>query len=165
MTKVKTKMNIRIIGILMAVVLFVNMLTATAHAAGPEILKTGTTYIGSFTFTDTNTTPIKTINGTKVTFQVYWRTADGGGDAPNVDQGIGNTKLTLQIIDANTNKALTSKKVFYPQDNDSWYQYAEISVNVTKGQKVKLWFDASSVGTSNGKYRSIYVRDYYAVVK
>ena len=102
-----------------------------------------------------------------MTFKVYWRIADGGASSPKKDTGVGPVKLTLQILDASTNKAITSKKVFYPKDNDSWYQYAEISANVTKGKKVKVWFDASSVNPSgsNGHYRSIYIQGLDAVVK
>lgn len=151
-----------------AAMLLVCISTGTAYAAGVETLEPGITEMGDFVFFNNNTTPVKTINGSHVTIYVNWRRADGLYGAPAADEGIGDVKLTMRIIDANTNTALTSDQVFY-YDNTAVNGYVtdEISLDVTQGQKIKIFMDASSVNpaTSNGKYRSIYIRSFGAEVR
>ncbi len=162
MNKAKT----RAIGFILTLVLALStVFSSKVSAAGTETLNVGETPIGSFTFTNTNTTPIKTIKGTKVTFTVNWRVADGASGAPDVDKGIGDAKLTMKVLDASTGKTIAGPKTFKRgTGDDTWYLTNSITVNVKYGQKVRVWFDASSVGQSNGKYRSIYIRNFEAKV-
>lgn len=166
MKKITKNLKKRLLS-LMAVMVLVFSSMGTAYAAGVETLAPGITEMGDFVFFNNNTTPVKTINGSHVTIYVSWRRADGLYGAPNVDQGIGDVKLTMRIIDANTNAALTSDYVFYYDGTAvDGYVTDEISLDVTQGQKIKIFMDASSVNpaTSNGKYRSIYIRGFVAQV-
>lgn len=164
----KFKMNLRKrLCSLFAIMLLVLSSTGTTYAAGVETLEPGITEMGDFVFFNNNTTPVKTINGSKVTIYVNWRRADGLYGAPNADTGIGDVKLTMQILDS-TGNAITSPQVFYYDDTAvDGYVTDEISLDVTSGQKIKIFMDASSVdpSSSNGNYRSIYIRAFTAQVQ
>lgn len=165
MKKFSKKFKVRLLSIITAMIMALSG-AVTAYAAGVETLDPGLTVMGTFAFNNNNTTPVKTINGTHVTLYVTWRRADGLYGAPSGDQGIGDVKLTMQILDS-TNNAITGQYVFYYDETASnGYVTDQISLNVTKGQKIRIWFDASSVNPaqSNGKYRSIYIKDFWAVV-
>lgn len=136
-----------------------------AYAAGVETWNKGIIEIGSFTFNNENKTPSKTINGTNVELHFGWRRADGLYGSPAGDQGIGDVKLTIQIFDTAGN-ALTGKYVFYPDEQDDGLTQSEIDLTVPYGQKIRIWMDASSVNPSqsNGKYRAIYMGEFWAFV-
>jgi len=136
------------------IMLFSN--TGLAYAAGVETWNPGIVEIGSFTFDNNNTTPAKTINGSHAQIYVRWRKADS-------DRGLGDVKLTMQIRDTKGN-ALTEKYVFYYDDPVDGYVTDTISLNVTPGQQIRIWFDASSAGQSNGNYRSIYIKNFWAFI-
>lgn len=155
----KWRKRIVSIVVLLAVILVGNFPTEV-NAAGIENLYSGVNNIGGFTFTNVNTTPTKTVEGTSVTFTIKWKKADS-------DAGIGDVKLTMQILDATTGNALTGKYVFTRDATDTEeYITDSFQVNVANGQKIKIWFDASSVdvSTSNGKYRSISISSLWAIV-
>lgn len=160
------KINTRCISLVLTLALMLSSIfSINAFAAGIEDLKPGYNDIGSFTFTDTNTTPVKTVLGTHVDFGVTWRVADGYYGIPNIDKGIGEVKLTLKILDANTGAVLAGPITHIRQpEEDTWFLSTVISANVYYGQKVRVWFDASSVGPSNGNFRSVHVRDFSAKV-
>ena len=126
--------------------------------AGVETLPYGTYGIGPFTFIDNNLTPVKTVAGSTVSFRIVFQKA-------SQDQGIGPVKLTVQIRDIYGN-AISDKWV-YPLSSDNEIKSIttpEINLGYT-GRKIQIWFDASSVGASNGNYRSIYVSSFTAYVK
>lgn len=158
------KIKKRLFGVLVAIVMLVTS-TNLSYAAGVETWEPGLIEVGSFTFNDENTTPVKTINGTQVSINFGWRRADGLYGSPAGDQGIGDVKLTIQIFDAVGN-ALTGKQVFYPDEGSNGMTYSNITLNVPYGQKIRIWMDASSVNPSqsNGKYRAIYVKNFWAFV-
>lgn len=167
MTNAK-KRSFRVLSVIMVLVAVVTCFSTTASAAGAETLNKGKTSIGEFNFTDKNTTPPKTIKGTKVTFEFLWRMADGycgNGKSEDRDQNQAYPpKLTLQILDYDTGKALTGKVVFHAS-SDTWYSPARISTKVPYGKRVKVWFDASSEpGESNGAFRSIHIHQFIGVV-
>lgn len=151
-----------------AVMLLVLSSAGTAYAAGTETLDPGLTEMGDFVFFNNNTTPVKTINGTNASINISWRKADGLYGAPNADTGIGDVKLTVKILDSSGN-ALTGTHVFYYDDATAvnGYMNNEINLNVTQGQKIRVFMDASSVNPSqsNGNYRSIYIRNFWAFVQ
>lgn len=136
-----------------------------AYAAGVETWNKGIIEIGSFTFNDENMTPAKTINGTNIELHFGWRRADGLYGSPAGDKGIGDVKLTIQIFDTAGN-ALTGKYVFYPNEQGDGLTQSEIDLTVPYGQKIQIWMDASSVNPSqsNGKYRTIYMGEFWAFV-
>lgn len=165
MKKSTKSIKVRLLSIISAIVLLLSN-SFTTYAAGIETLDPGLTVMGTFAFNNVNTTQAKTVNGTNVTIYVNWRRADGLYGSPNGDAGIGDVKLTMQILDT-TGKALTGKYVFYYDETaNNGYVLDEIDLNVTKGQKIRVWFDASSVNPSqsNGRYRSIYIKDFWAFV-
>lgn len=167
MKKIVVNLKKRLLSFMVVMVLVFSS-AGTAYAAGVENLDPGLTEMGDFVFNDTNTTPVKTINGSTASINVSWRRADGLYGAPNVDAGLGDVKLTMQIIDATTDNPLTGKYVFYYDDTAvNGYVNDEIILNVTPGQKIKIWMDASSVNPSqsNGRYRSIYIRNFWAYVQ
>ena len=164
MKKFSKKFKVRLLSIITAMIMALSG-AVTAYAAGVETLYTGITEMGDFAFNDTNLTPAKTVQGSKVTINVAWRKADGLYGSVNGDQGIGDVKLTMQIRDTAGN-ALTGKYVFYYDETAvDGYVSDQISLNVTPGQKIRIWMDASSVNPSqsNGTYRAIYIRDLWAL--
>lgn len=166
MKKIAKSWKKRLVSIIACMVLVLSA-TITSHAAGIEDLDPGITEMGDFVFYNNNTSPAKTVNGSHVTINVAWRRADGLYGAPNADAGLGDVKLSMRILDANTGNALTGTHVFYYDGTaTNGYVNDEISLNVTPGQKIQIWMDASSVNPSqsNGKYRSIYIRDFWALV-
>lgn len=158
------KIKKRLFGVLVAIVMLVTS-TNLSYAAGVETWEPGLIEVGSFTFNNQNITPVKTINGTQVSINFGWRRADGLYGSPAGDQGIGDVKLTVQVLDSARN-AITGKYVFYPDEGSNGMTYSNITINVPYGQQIRIWMDASSVNPSqsNGKYRAIYVQDFWAFV-
>lgn len=122
---------------------------------GVEDWKYGTNHMSPFTFTNTNTTPTKTILGTNV------KIAGVACKAPG-DAGIGNVILTIRLKDENGNflpfiytKELSS--AFSSFETPKWDLEGY-------GKKIHVWFDASSAGASNGHYRSIQLTSFRGIV-
>lgn len=154
------KSNRRIICSLLALMLLVSGVTATkASAAGVETLPAGSYEIGGFTFTNNNLTPVKTVGATgHIKFGVAWRIS-------NNDAGLGDIKLTVQVRNASTQRVLTSMVVKREPSDDGWYIYDETSpIYVTAGTKLQIWFDASSVGASNGNYRTALIKSFTSIL-
>lgn len=125
--------------------------------AGTENLPVGSYEIGSFTFTDTNLTPVKTVLGSNVSFGIAFRKA-------STDTGIGGVKLTVQIRDTNGN-ALSPKWVYTPSDDSVLTFVTTPTINLGyRGRPIRIWFDASSTGQSNGNFRSIEVASFISYV-
>lgn len=168
MKKITKKLKIRLMSILTCAIVAVSGMAAMPVNAAVTTLNPGVTEMGNFVFSDTNTTTSKTVNGTDVTIYLNWRRADGQYGAPNSDQGLGDVKLTFQILNANTGAAITSKQVcYYDSTAQNGYVTDQVHFTVPYGQKIRVWMDASSVNpsASNGKYRSIYIRSFSAFVK
>lgn len=159
--KIKAKGLRRIVGAFLVLAMLVSSVSAvnTASAAGNDILPYGEYSIGSFTFTDTNQTPVKTVGASgMLKFGVNWRVAKD-------DKGIGEIKLTVKVKNANTGQVLSSMVVKRENTDDGYYVYDETpAIYVTKGTKLKIWFDASSVGKSNGYYRRAYIQYFGSVI-
>lgn len=126
--------------------------------AGVETLPYGMYDIGAFTFTDNNYTPVKTVEGSVVSFGFLFQKA-------SIDQGIGPVKLTVQICDENCNPI--SPKWEYALNSDSAMMgvYTPDFNLGYAGRKIRVFCDASSVGASNGHYRSIWVRSFTSYVQ
>lgn len=122
-------------------------------AFAAEVWYSGQNYYANYTFHDTNLTPYKEIanSGTLVV----------GGSFYKNDQGSSNIKLTVEIRDYSSGRVLARTVVEnsnYPYRNDFL-----VEAPVSAGQKIQLFFDASSVNNPPGFYRSAYV-DYTSLI-
>ncbi len=159
--KIKKKSLRRFVSLVLIFALMVSFSTTVKEvsAAGNDTLPYGEYEIGSFTFSNHNLTPTKTVGATgMLKFGVSWRVA-------NSDKGVGEIKLTVQVRDVDTQKVLSSIVVKRESYDDMYYVYDETpAIYVTKGTKLQIWFDASSVGTSNGNYRSAYIQSFCSII-
>lgn len=125
--------------------------------AGVETLPYGQHSIGAFTFTDTNLTPVKTVAGTKVQFLIGFRKASN-------DAGIGQVKLKVQIRDA-SGSAISPVWEYTPDPDSIATSIVTPELNLGyAGRRIQIWLDASSVGASNGNYRSLYISPFISYV-
>ncbi len=108
-------------------------------------------YKASYTLTDNNLTPYK-IMGDTANLVVF-------GNFKKADTGSSNIKLTVQIREYPSGRVLAQTVVNntnYPNSNMFF-----ITTQVTAGQKIQLFFDASSINNPPGFYRKAWV-DYDA---
>lgn len=127
--------------------------------AGTETLKYGQNLIGSFTFTDTNLSPVKTIPSGASSFQLRLKFRKAASD-----KGIGDVKLTVQIRRTN-GTVVYSGSARDVSGLSGQTEFLTEVVGVSSGQQYQIWLDASSVNPSqsNGNFRSIEV-DMYSIV-
>jgi|GEM_PF-2202156 len=140
-------------------ILISSVMPLTVSAAGVENLPHGEYSIGSFSFTNTNLTPVKTVTGgSNVKFSIDFQKA-------SFDTGIGPVKLTVQVRDANTGAILRTSS-FSLLNNTSGGMEFSVDLGYT-GRRVQIWFDASSVypAQSNGNFRSISITKFNSHVK
>ena len=109
---------------------------------------------GSYSFTNYNLTPVKTMgnSGTLVISGSFYG-----------DDGYANSspiKLTAQI--RSTSGVVRASTVVV--DDRSGATGFVMSCRVTAGDKVQLYFDASSIANPPGIYRSAYVEYNYAII-
>lgn len=126
--------------------------------SGTETLPIGIYLIGGFTFTNNNLTPVKTVEGSQISFSVSFKKAAR-------DAGIGNVKLKFQVRDTYGN-ALSPviEQVANTDGSPAFLTMDYINLGYS-GRKIQLWMDASSTGQSNGNYRSIEVINWTSFVK
>lgn len=147
----KMKKIITSIMLVMAMCIFA---VQPAFAAGTETwYSSHGNYDAAYTFNDDNLTPVKTMgdSGTLVVF----------GDFKKADSGSSNVKLTAEIRAYPSGTVLDRIVVDntnYPNPN-----LFALSTHVTAGQKIQIYFDASSVSNPPGFLRSAYV-DYSAYI-
>lgn len=155
-----------IVSIMMACIMFFTGTFATnVFAAGSETLPIGEHNIGSFTFTNTNLTPVKTMpsGAQKVGFLIRFKKAD-------TDRGIGQVKLTVQI--RNSSGQVVAQRVERDISGYTTGVYRKYTpmyigpISVSPGEKYQIFFDASSVNPaeSNGNYRSISIISFLSYV-
>lgn len=123
--------------------------------AGVETLPYGQWYdVGTFTFTDANITPTKTVPGRYLTLAIGFKKA-------SIDAGLGDIKLKIQIRDANNNPI--TDYLDYGTAGELPHFCQDIIDLGWAGREIHIVFDACSAGTSNGNYRSaeiMYFRTY-----
>ena len=114
----------------------------------------GSGFGGSYTFTDYNLTPIKTMgqSGTLVISGIF-RGTDGYANVSRI-------KLTVQI--RSTSGSIKSSTVVV--DDRSGSTAFSVSCSVSQGETIQLFFDASSVANPPGIYRSAFVDYDYAII-
>lgn len=119
--------------------------------AGTEVLPLGDYIIGSFTFTDTNLTPVKTPAGRYIRLFMGFQKA-------SIDSGLGNVSLTVNVRDARTGQIISKN---YKADNPTpgiWSMLITDQIDLGYANRpIQIWFDATSMGQSNGNFRSITV--------
>lgn len=132
-----------ILSLIMAIAMLCSSVISTpVQAAGTETLPLGSYAIGSFTFTNTNITPVKTMpaGAQKLTIVVAFRKAD-------TDAGIGQVKLTVQIRDLSGR--VVASKVVPDQSNyecGSFKRFTNLCIAdlpVSPGQQYQIFFDAT----------------------
>ena len=114
----------------------------------------GSGFGGSYSFTNYNLTPVKTMgnSGTLVISGSFYG-----------DDGYANSspiKLTAQI--RSTSGVVRASTVVV--DDRSGATGFVMSCHVTAGDKIQLYFDASSIANPPGIYRSAYVEYNYAII-
>lgn len=123
-----------------------------APRAGAETW-TGSGFGGAYTFYDYNLTPVKTM-GNSGTLLVYgnFHCADGFASSHPI-------ALTVQIRNT-AGRVLEYTSIV---DSLSGSTPFAVSYHVNAGDKIQLYFDASSVGAQPGIYRSAYVEYSYII--
>lgn len=114
----------------------------------------GSGFGGSYKFTDYNLTPVKTMgnSGTLVISGNFYG-ADGYANSSRI-------KLTAQI--RSTSGVVKASTIVV--DDRSGSTPFTVSCSVSAGEKIQLYFDASSIANPPGIYRSAYVSYDYAII-
>lgn len=115
---------------------------------------TGSGFGGSYRFTDYNLTPVKTMgqSGTLLISGSFYGD-DGYANSSRI-------KLTAQI--RSTSGVVRASTVVV--DDRSGATYFAVSCNVSAGDRIQIYFDASSIANPPGIYRSAYVEYDYAII-
>lgn len=114
----------------------------------------GSGHGGSYTFTDTNLTPVKTMGESgRLLISGSFYGNDGYASSHPI-------KLTVEI--RSTSGAVLGRTSVI--DDRSGNVPFAVSANVSADQQIQLFFDASSVASSPGIYRSAYVTYSYAIL-
>ncbi len=112
---------------------------------------TGSGFGGSYTFTDTNTTPVKTMgkSGTLLISGYFYG-----------DDGYASSHPIVLTVEIRSTSGAVLGRTSVIDDRSGAVDFA-VSAPVSAGQKIQLFFDASSAYSSPGIYRSAYVNYYY----
>ena len=151
----KLKLKHRITSCLIAMIMVLSLGVSNAYASGTETFYLNHNYyVGSFTFTDQNTTPVKTVQGRYL--YTYFNMSRA-----SIDQGIPTTPIvvTVEVIDANTYQVI---KTAYYYLSTSGYLGDGFETDLGyAGREIRYRFDASSYnGPTNGHYRSAYIETF-----
>ncbi len=125
----------------------VSMEVETASPRAGNETWTGSGFGGSYTFTNNNLTPIKTMGKSgRLLISGHFYGTDGFASSSPI-------KLTVQIRSTNGN-VLASTEVIDTRNGNIHFS---VAANVTAGQQIRLFFDASSIANPPGIYRSAFV--------
>lgn len=115
---------------------------------------TGSGHGGSYTFNNYNLTPVKTMgeSGRLLISGSFYGTDGFASSSP--------IALTVEI--RSTSGTVLGRT--YANDNRSGNVPFAVSASVSAGQKIQLYFDASSIANPPGIYRSAYVYYNYAII-
>ncbi len=105
------------------------------------------TILNTLTFKDTYTL------ASDYYVQGRWLNLTFGCSVADSDQGIGGIFITVKILDAATGSVLASQTEAIPQKGIIGYPDMTFDLG-SFGRTIKIFFDASSYGESNGHYRS-----------
>lgn len=126
----------------------------SAETRAGAVTWSGSGFGGRYTFVDYNLTPAK-IMGSSGTLVItgHFTGNDGYADVSPI-------KLTAQI--RSTSGAVKGSTVVV--DDRSGATSFAMTCNVTKGEQIQLYFDASSIANPPGIYRSAYIEYDYAII-
>lgn len=109
---------------------------------------------GDYTFNNYNLTPVKTMGKSgRLLISGYFYGTDGYASSSPI-------ALTVEI--RSTSGTVLGRT--YANDNRSGNVPFAVSASVSAGQKIQLYFDASSIANPPGIYRSAYVYYNYAII-
>lgn len=146
-----------VVAVILAI--FMVCFSFSALAAGEETLPYGWYEVGSFSFTNYNLTPQKTVPGRYLALSILY-------SKPTWDAGIGDVKLTIDVRDANTGVSITGKMDFGKVSDGNIKSFTQPVIDLGySGRKIQIWFDASSAGVSNGNYRSLTIHSFRTYVE
>ena len=128
--------------------------SATAETRAGNETWTGSGFGGAYTFTDYNLTPVKTM-GESGTLLIHGSFYGNDGYA-----NVSPIKLTAQI--RNTAGGVKAQTVVV--DDRSGYVSFSVSCNVSKGEQIQFFVDASSIPNPPGILRSAYVEYSYVIM-
>ena len=115
---------------------------------------TGSGFGGAYTFNNYNLTPVKTMGKSgRLLISGYFYGTDGYASSSPI-------ALTVEI--RSTSGTVLGRT--YANDNRSGNVPFAVSASVSAGQKIQLYFDASSIANPPGIYRSAYVYYNYAII-
>lgn len=118
---------------------------------------TGSGFGGAYTFSNYNLTPVKTMGkGGTLLISGYFYGNDGYASSHPI-------VLTVQIRDTNGNVLNNGQAYTRVIDTRNGSIPFAVSATVSAGQKIQLFFDASSAYSSPGIYRSAYVAYDYSL--
>ena len=135
----------KLLAFVLVTVLAITAFSTQAFAAGVETWYASWVSEGTFTVSNNNLTPVKTM-GVSGTLHIV---AQVSGRSDLEPSGCPPVKLTVQVRDLSGN-VLASGSV----SEDAAIPQVHINLPVTAGQKVQIFFDISSVSYNpNGNYR------------
>lgn len=115
---------------------------------------TGSGHGGSYTFNNYNLTPVKTMGQSGTLLISGWFYGNDGFAS--------SSPIALTVEIRSTSGAVLGRTSVY--DDRSGNVPFAVSANVSAGQKIQLFFDASSIANPPGIYRSAYVYYNYAII-
>ncbi len=127
--------------------------------AGQETLPLGLYLISkNFTITNNNLTPIKTVQGRYMRLIFSWSVS-------TEDKGLGGEIITIKIKDAETGNYIDNLTITDTVENKLLLAHFERTFDLGyAGRKIQIFTDVSSLGESNGHYRSADFYDYQSFV-
>lgn len=150
----------RLLGIGLTAIMLISLVTpTTAFAAGNETWYANGGYpgtqVGSFNCTNNNLSPTKTIGSSGWLY--VWGIADKS------DPYNGNVVTTVEIRSDYDGSVLTSTTSYAINDSGTEHYFETSPIYVTAGQKVRIFFDVSSISNPPGPYRQAYISYAYVL--
>lgn len=130
----------------------VTVSASTIDARSSSVWYLGGETVGSFTVTNDNLTPIKTIGDSGKLF-IWTEYSRADSYSPIV--------VTAQIRDYDTGKILDSVRYYEGQTENE----RTLCCDVTKGQRIQIYWDISSQYNSPGVYRKANITYGYVIYK
>lgn len=126
--------------------------------AGTETLPLGWYTISqSFTVTNNNLSPVKTVSGRYMKLKFSWMVATS-------DQGVGGAIVTIRLVDPSSGDYITVPVTSSVSDKWVLTTFEVIFDLGYANRQIQIFTDVSSNGTSNGHYRSATFYDYQTYV-
>lgn len=130
--------------------------SAITPRAGVETWSnSSSTYVGSMHMQNNNLSPVKTI-GRSGTLHIW-------GHFYGEDANAASSPIQLRAEIRQASGSAINGNYCLVRDNRSGLVHFSTSCAVTAGQKVQIYFDASSISNPPGYYRQAYIEYYYYI--